>query len=200
MSNTPPRTWTFKGRSSSLKAVSKYLVVRPLRLSDYKAWRLGVEGRLPSQSQFDEPDIAEAELTRTKYRELVRSKKLKADAGRIYSFGIFDRRSGAHLGTTSLFMMCPQLSWANLGYSIHNQFWGYGFAREAAMLTLEIAFRKLKIYRVEASCEKSNHASRKVALAAGLVEEGERRKFFPHNGGVDMYVFAQNAYDFNSQT
>lgn len=173
--------------------------MRPLRLSDYQNWKLAYEGRLPSLGPFDDPDTPANELDRSHFKELVESAKRGAKAQVIYGFGVFERESGALIGHTNLFVMTAQLSWANLGYGIHNQYWGHGYASEAAALTLKIAFESLLLYRVEASCEKENVASAKVALKAGLVAEGERLKFFPDNGGVDMYVFAQNAHDFKAK-
>lgn len=193
---SPPKPWSYTKSYIKLQSTSKRLTVRPLKLSDYHNWKLAHEGRLPSLAPFDDPDTPESELDRSHFKELVESAKRGARAQVIYGFGVFELESGAFIGHTNLFVMTAQLSWANLGYGILNQYWGHGYASEAAALTLKIAFESLLLYRVEASCEKENTASAKVALKAGLMSEGERLKFFPDNGGVDMYVFAQNAYDY----
>lgn len=79
---------------------------------------------------------------------------------------------------------------------IHNQFWGQGFASEAARLALKLGFGPVKLNRVEASCEPNHKASRRVAEKARLRYEGIRRKFFIKGAWVDIAVYGMNAVDY----
>lgn len=116
-----------------------------------------------------------------------------------FVFGIFDRVTGACLGTLDLYVLNRTLRWANLGYQIHNNHWGKGIASEAAALALKLAFGPLDFHRVEASCELDNRASARVALRAGMIAEGIRRNFFSHGGGTDVRVLGISAIDFKSK-
>lgn len=176
--------------------ISKRLVLRPYKLSDFRALRLSFDERLPRIDRFDEPVATTRETDFAKFKERVQRYRRVAKEGHHYVFGVFDRESGAFIGQVDFFVLNKQLRWANLGYNIQNQYRNKGYATEASKLGLKIAFRKLNFHRVEAATEIGNKASQKVALKAGLVKEGKRLKFFPDDGGIDMLVFAQNAIDF----
>jgi RimJ/RimL family protein N-acetyltransferase len=155
-----------------------------------------LSARGPAIDRFDEPVRAATETDRAKFRERVLKYKRNAKDAVHFVFGIFERRSGEFIGQIDFFLINKHLAWANLGYNIHNQYANQGFATEAATLALRHGFEKLKFHRIEAATEVANKASQRVALKAGLLREGKRRKFFPQNGGVDMVVFAKNAIDY----
>lgn len=83
---------------------------------------------------------------------------------------------------------------ANLGYALHNQHWGQGFAKEAAKAAVESAFRKLKLHRLEAGIESKNRASLAVAKAIGMIREGTRKKvIFEKGSWKDLEYFSISA-------
>ena len=181
---------------STIQESGKRLVLRPYKLSDFKALRLSFNERMPSIDKFDEPVAASKETDYAKFRDRVQRYRRIAKEGHHYVFGAFDKKSGAFIGQVDFFVLNKQLRWTNLGYNIQNQYRNKGYATEASKLGLKIAFQKLNFHRVEAATELGNRASQKVALKAGLVKEGKRIKFFPDDGGVDMLVFGQNAIDY----
>ena len=68
-----------------------------------------------------------------------------------------------------------------LGFYVAKDFWGRGFATEAARAFVEHGFRDLKLKRIVSSVERGNRASARVLEKLGfrLVrhEPGERRSF-----------------------
>lgn len=180
----------------SLKAKSRRLELRPLKLSDYKAWHTGWSGRAKHKTKWDVGQLPKSKLTLRGFKTRLSRDNRRAKAGEHFAFGLFHRKTGDWLGTVDILIINHELKWANLGYGINNQHWGHGYAPEGAKLALEIAFKKLKLHRVEASTETGNRPSRKTALRAGLRYEGTRKKFYFWRGGKDSVVFGINRIDY----
>ncbi len=196
---TKQKVWKPKKPYLSLRARSRRLELRPYRFSDFKAWRTGHLGRCEKKNRFDGDKPNPRTLTKARFRKVVLLHRQWAKKRDMFQFGIFERGSGRIVGMIGYNMISKSYSWANLGYGIHNQHWGKGFGPEAAKLCLEIGFRDLDIFRIEASCEPGNEPSAKVALRAGLRPEGRRAKFPIRTGPVDLLVFAQNQIDFRKR-
>jgi [ribosomal protein S5]-alanine N-acetyltransferase len=182
----------------NLHRKTKRLIVRPLTHKDFLTWRDGYLNRLPSQNTFDPGPRPQEKTTREVFSKTLKaSKKLRA-SDLIYFFGIFHRETGEMVGGIDLLVIQRlQFQYANLGYEIHNQHWGQGYAVEGARAALEIAFRDLHLHRVEALMEKNHKASRKVASRLGMKREGVRRGyFFTGKSWMDADVYAITAEDF----
>lgn len=170
--------------------------IRPYRQTDFKSCKRAHENRLKDQNQFDHAhQIGEFEGQEI-FNKFVKKSREHGKLGVHFLYGIFRKKDNAYLGQVDLLTINAQLSWANLGYYIYNQFWGQGYATLASTMALEIAFKQLGFHRVEAAMELRNRASMKVAQKAGLEYEGRRKKFFAHNGGVDFRVYGANSIDF----
>lgn len=179
-----------------LRAESRRISIRPVRLSDFKAVRESRWGRLPKANPFDDEIPVAKEASREEFKKAVERYKRIGEDGHHFVFGVFSKRSGAFLGQVDIFTINRQLRWGNLGYHIQNQYWGKGYAVEAGRLALKLAFGPLGFHRMEAAMELKNKASARVAQKLGMEYEGKREKFFPDNGGIDMYVYAANAIDY----
>lgn len=180
---------------SKIKIVGPRLKLRPYKFSDLKTLGASHEQRISKVNRFDEPVSAAKETDPKKFKERVLRYRRIAKEGHQFIFGVFDKKSGVYVGQVDFFVINKQLRWGNLGYHIQNQYFGKGYATEAAKLGLAAAFTKMDFHRIEAATEPTNKASQKVARRAGLLPEGKRKKFFPDDGGVDMIVFATNAID-----
>ncbi|MDX2212646.1 MAG: GNAT family N-acetyltransferase [Oculatellaceae cyanobacterium bins.114] len=64
---------------------------------------------------------------------------------------------------------------ASFGYLLHQQYWGQGYATEAARAVVEWAISLPNIYRVWATCDVENLASVRVLEKCGLALEGKLR-------------------------
>ncbi|MDN5212633.1 GNAT family protein [Fulvivirgaceae bacterium BMA12] len=65
---------------------------------------------------------------------------------------------------------------AEIGYWLGREYWGYGYAGEAASMVLNYAFEALKLNRVEAYAMVRNKASSKILLKLGMIKEGLHRQ------------------------
>ena len=83
-----------------------------------------------------------------------------------------------------------------MGYGIHNRFWRNGFGNDAVRAALEIAFKQLKVFRVDAHIHRENLASIKLAKKVGMRREGTLKDFNElQNKRVDNDVYAITAYE-----
>lgn len=176
---------------------SRRLVVRPYRLSDYEAWSKAMRERRAPVDKFDEGPPPPTHLTERAFKCRVDSYWSDAAIDQFYNYGVFDRKSGEHLGNVSIYVLQRDpMKWANLGYMIHNHKRGRGYAKEAAKLALKIAFKNLGLRRIEAVMELDHRASIAVAKSLGMRKEGVRRRFLPatrprqSRSWVDAAVFA----------
>jgi len=65
---------------------------------------------------------------------------------------------------------------ADLGYSIHRDYWGRGLVTEACQELLQIAFGDMRLHRVWATCDARNVGSYRVMEKVGMRREGVLRK------------------------
>ncbi|MFQ3543724.1 GNAT family protein [Halobacillus rhizosphaerae] len=63
-----------------------------------------------------------------------------------------------------------------IGFIIHQGYWGKGYGSEAALLILRHSFESCKMHRVFATCDPANVASARVLENIGMVKEGILRK------------------------
>ena len=71
----------------------------------------------------------------------------------------------------------PYNHWeGDIGYELAPEFWGNGYATEAALAMVEFGFRELKLHRVSSWCIANNRASARVLEKAGLRLEGRLRE------------------------
>lgn len=65
---------------------------------------------------------------------------------------------------------------AILGYSFFKDFWGKGYASEAAIAMVEYGFNSIKLNRIESSCIPLNPASEKVLLKCKMKHKTTKEK------------------------
>lgn len=92
-------------------------------------------------------------------------------ANKSYEFAITDKESGELYGAIAL---SNNLSFNNgeIAYWIGEEFWGNGYATEAAQAILQFAFNKKKYHKVFARYFYSNPASGRVLQKLNMNKEG----------------------------
>lgn len=176
---------------------TKRLIIRPLDESDYENWAQAHSCLRPAQNEWDESNWADAELTKKKFKELLKREKAQRLADQFYWFGIFRKDDGVLLGTVSLMDISRGIFQnAYLGYRIFNIYWGQGYAQEACKAAMSLAFKNLKLHRVEAGISPDNKKSIRTARALGLRKEGlSKKRLFVNNKWSDVLIFAATKED-----
>lgn len=95
------------------------------------------------------------------------------------------------LGDVSLAPIDERRGWANLGYWIHPDRQGEGYATEAARLAVAHGFEELRLHRISATIVAGNEPSKRVVEKLGFVHEGTKRDdAFIDGEYVDREVYA----------
>jgi ADP-ribose pyrophosphatase YjhB (NUDIX family) len=108
---------------------------------------------------------------------------------------VFDVESDGRLVGRVTLAELPE-SVARLTFALEPAFTGHGYASRAVALTVDYAFRGLRLARVEAYVEPHNTAASRVVTRAGLRREGIVRGHGVREGErVDRVLFARLATD-----
>lgn len=177
---------------------TKHLILRPLELHDYENWRQAYSMLHPAQNEWDESPWKDSELTLAKYKKHLREMDQLRGQDKFYSFGIFRKDDGVLLGRLS-FMDVSRMIFQNayFGYHIFNNYWGEGYASEACRAGVDIAFKDLKLHRIEAGIEPHNKGSIRVAKKIGLRKEGlSQKRLFVNGKWRDLVIYAGTCEDF----
>jgi RimJ/RimL family protein N-acetyltransferase len=100
------------------------------------------------------------------------------------NFGIFLKDSGELIGMCGLDLSTKH-NHATLGYWLGKEFWGKGYATEAAKRLVTYGFEELGLYRIACGHFHTNPASGHVMKKAGFIHEGTRRGHFKKD---DVYL------------
>lgn len=88
---------------------------------------------------------------------------------------------------------------AELGYWIAVDFWGRGFATEAAAALTAYGFGRLNLHRIAACHFVGNDASKRVITKLGMAYEGTHRQCIMKDGAyLDDVVYAVLRSEYNS--
>lgn len=167
-------------------------MIRPLVASDFVAWRAAHGGLPPPQNRWDRGRRSPAELTRTRFRQVLRRQLLLRRRDRHYSLAVFERGTGTLVGGVSLMDVLRGLAQsAFVGYYVLSPFWRRGYGTEAVRAALDVGFRDLRVHRLEAGIEPANRRSILLARTLGLRREGlKRRALFVRDTWVDLGIYA----------
>lgn len=191
MSKISTTSWT-------TKIQTERLILRPQHHSDYESWYAGFVGRLPKKHPYDTGKLDMDGCNRAWFKELCDRHQQLAQKDWVYIFGVFERYTDRHLGNIDIATIRRQDNqWANLGYSIHNQYQRRGYGREATQAALIFSFQDLNYHRIEAVINLDNSPSIAFAESIGLKKEGIRRGFIYENEQwVDHLIYAAIPIDF----
>lgn len=95
---------------------------------------------------------------------------------RKYQLAIELRGAGQLIGNCGIRKPGAGAQQAEIGYELAPDFWGHGYATEAARAILAFGFDELRLHRVSACCLAENSASAHVLEKLGLQIEGRLRE------------------------
>ena len=110
-------------------------------------------------------------------------------SGRMYEFAITNKESGKLYGAIGLSHQQAHRH-GEIGYWIGEEYWGQGYATEAAKAVLDFAFLGKDFHRVYARFFASNPASGKVMEKCGMTYEGTQKDhIFKEGRYEDLLLF-----------
>ncbi|MBO3116603.1 GNAT family N-acetyltransferase [Winogradskyella sp. DF17] len=65
-----------------------------------------------------------------------------------------------------------EFNYCDVGYRLKEQFWGNGYATEAALASIDFGFKKLKLKEICAAAEAKHGASNHILKKIGMTEAG----------------------------
>jgi RimJ/RimL family protein N-acetyltransferase len=93
-----------------------------------------------------------------------------------YSLAVVLRDGNRLIGSCGIYESNIQNREGWIGYCLNRQFWGQGYATEAARALLEFGFTHLNLHRIFALCDTANTASAHVMEKIGMQYEGRFRE------------------------
>ncbi|MDX1414770.1 MAG: GNAT family N-acetyltransferase [Candidatus Promineifilaceae bacterium] len=110
---------------------------------------------------------------------------------RTFQLAVTLRHSGLLIGNCGIRINNPSLREANIGYELDNEYWGNGYATEAARAILEFGFQELRLRRVWANTLAVNKGSARVLEKLGMrLECREIEKEFIKDRWYDSLTYA----------
>ena len=92
--------------------------------------------------------------------------------GDFYDWAIIDRESRRMIGTCGFTRINTENNSGEIGYVLHPDFWGKGYACEVAQCVINFGLEKLGLHRIEARFIKDNLRSLRVMEKLGMNFEG----------------------------
>jgi ribosomal-protein-alanine N-acetyltransferase len=171
-----------------LRLAAGTLFLRPPERGDWQEWaHLRTESRAFLVPW--EPSWTSDALTRAAYRRRLARYAVDWRTDQGYSFFIYRHDGPTLVGGIGLSNVRRGVAeTASLGYWVGARFARQGYMTEALGLTLDFAFRSLKLHRVEAACLPSNIPSRGLLGKLGFREEGYALKYLLIDGKWQDHV------------
>ncbi len=92
--------------------------------------------------------------------------------GDFYDWAIIERESRRMIGTCGFTRINTSDNSGEIGYVLHPDFWGRGYASEAAGRVMEFGYSELSLHRIEARFMQGNERSLRVMEKLGMKFEG----------------------------
>jgi len=170
----PPRS---KGLASAVRRRGFSVYLRPPRNSDAPAFLSAVSVSRKLHGAWVQPPTTPA-----RFRQFVRrfggTAQRNPLAATHMGFLVCRCEDDAIVGVFNLSEIVRGLfQSAYLGYNAFSPHAGAGYMTEGLELTLGVAFRALKLHRVEANIQPANLRSLALARDAGFVREGFSRRY-----------------------
>ena len=114
--------------------------------------------------------------THVEARSFVRKARELYRTGHGLHLAITRTSDGAYVGGVGLDGFRPRDGLAHIGYWLGREYWGRGYATEAASRVCEVAFSTLGLHRIETGVVLSNRRSSAVLKRLGFRLEGRSRE------------------------
>ena len=148
-----------------MKINTERLVLRPFELGDLDTMHAYASDEANTEYMLYLPNRSVDDTERFLCMVIAEWEK---DELRFYEFAI--TLDGKHIGAVSVWLEDGR-SEGELGWIIHKDYQGKGFAYEAAKVIVDFAFRELGVKKLNAHCDYRNLASVRIMEKIGMVLE-----------------------------
>ena len=140
---------------------------------------------------------AQVETSLEAHLKRLRGERAKFDLDQDFTYAILSRDESQILGSTGLHTRLGEKA-REVGYWVHVDHLGRGYASEAAMALTQVAFRVESVDRVEIHCAPDNAASAAIPRKLGYTHEAtlQRRSHWPDGTVLDSMIWSLFASDF----
>lgn len=181
-----PRLFTLQ--PPPLRLLGKRVFLRPPERGDWTAWSALRHESRDFLTPW-EPSWPSDALGRAAYRRRLARYAMDWRTDQGYSFFIFRPGDDTLVGGVGLSNVRRGVAeTASLGYWIGQHHARQGYMAEALAQSLEFAFLRLHLHRIEAACLPSNAPSRGLLLKCGFREEGYASKYLCIDGKWQDHV------------
>jgi ribosomal-protein-alanine N-acetyltransferase len=174
-----------------LRLVGEGVLLRPPERSDWQSW---AELRGASRDFLTpwEPSWPSDALTRAAFRRRIARYAMDWRTDQGYSLFLFRKEDEQIIGGIGLSHVRRGVAeTASLGYWVGAAHARQGHMTEALRLTLDFAFNRLRLHRIEAACLPTNLPSKGLLDKVGFREEGYAAKYLCIDGKwQDHLLFA----------
>ncbi|HSK12815.1 MAG TPA: GNAT family N-acetyltransferase [Phnomibacter sp.] len=123
--------------------------------------------------------------------ELIEKINTSFEQGEGISWIIAEQGMEKAIGTIGFWRMDKPNHRAEIGYMLHPDHWGKGYATEAMHAVLLYAFDTLKFHSIEANINPLNEASKKLLEKTGFVQEAYfRENYFFDGRFLDSVIYS----------
>jgi [ribosomal protein S5]-alanine N-acetyltransferase len=151
---------------------SERLLMREFRESDFDSIR--VYAADPEVSRYMQWGPNDKTATRVYLDARLEAQKLWPRPS--VEFGVELKSEGRLIGGLRLALQDDEGKTADFGYTYDRRYWRKGYATEAAQALLTVAFERLHLHRVWATCDTRNAGSLGVMRKLGMRHEGTFRQ------------------------
>jgi RimJ/RimL family protein N-acetyltransferase len=163
---------------SNVSLQTRRLLIREFRPSDWKD--VNAYSRLPRTVRFLPWGPDHPNQTKDFIRRMIKDQKKKTRLS--YEFVLESKTEKKVIGACGLRIKSLFHQESDMGYVLHPDYWGQGYATEAARALAAFGFKQLKLHRVWATCDVNNKASEKVLKKCGMRKEGHFRSHLRLHG------------------
>jgi RimJ/RimL family protein N-acetyltransferase len=117
--------------------------------------------------------------SREEVRQVLDARKLMTDLQKdndALVLAVVERERDALIGEIYLFLTSAEHRQGEIGYLIHPDYHGQGYATEAARVALRLGFEHFGMHRIVARCDARNEPSRRVMERLGMRREAHLRE------------------------
>lgn len=153
-----------------MNLVTKRLILREFQLDDFDSVHKYASD--PEVCRYSDWGPNTSEDTRKFMKDVVIEQS--GNPRNQFTLAIILKDSSEVIGACSLTRTEPFQG--EIGYSLNHEYWGCGFATEAAHAMLIFAFKELSLHRVYATCRPKNIGSSRVLEKIGMKKEAHLRE------------------------